>query len=483
MSNRIIFLLLCLCFALIQCTKTVTVPAPEKPKKKQHPGAPNQLPSAFIISVDRLSGHEVSIKWTPSVDPDYDLVSYRIYLNDELKVADYIEHTYTFGNLQELSDYRIKIVAVDDRKGERSEELSVKTPKYWLKFLKKITYGDVWACGSMVKGNDGGYVITGKTTIYGVPRFFSLKVDTLGDVVWQQHYDEVLDDYSHMKIVATGDGYVVSATRHVFKINNRGELLWNNNVSPVGEASGCCVDDQGNVYVAGIQPAGGQSMGAVNKYDKNGNFLWNRPLTFTALGGDNLSDIIFTSDKQLVAFGHTLTGTYYDFLVAKLAPSTGKPIWSKSYPHNLSTLPIRIIETSDGNFVFTGTSMGVRLSPRLFVQMINKNGDYVWHFVKDEHWAFAKGVTEAKDKSLIVYGASIFSPYYLDFGLYKFDWSGKLLWQKKYEESSTALRNEGVIPTDDGGYFIASTKASRYGAGSVKTEVYLFKTDDQGNFE
>lgn len=441
-------------------------------------------PSKFSVSLVSVSGDSAKITWSGATDPESQQVLYAVYLNGQIQVSGYRDSTYTFKKLKELTDYAVKVVASDPQKNEVAESIKFSTLKYWLKFLKKINYGKLLNCGGLVKANDGGYIIAGKTRINSGEEFYAIKIDTLGNVVWQKSYGELIDDYDHMKLVRSIDGYLISTGKHIIKINNAGDLKWTIKPQFFDDVFGICTDDSGNVYAAGDEPApdgGGQVFGTISKYDTNGKLIWHQKYGMAAIA--IFYDLVFTSDKQLAVTGVVSGAIHWSFFVLKIDLATGYTSWIK----NLETTEGfngRIIETTKGDFAVSGFYMEPRVMPALMLQVVDKNGNLKWNFLgKNDHFGLIKGLVETHDNSIIVFGATIFSPYYQDFGLYKFDYTGKLKWQKTYFEDLTSIRNEGVIPTDDGGYLIAATKADRSSYSGIPTEIYIFKTDDEGNFD
>ncbi|AHF17390.1 outer membrane protein assembly factor BamB family protein [Niabella soli] len=464
---------------LFACSKKTDV-RPEEPSQKTEPNNP---PAQFAISLSAVAGDTAQIKWTKAVDPDGDLVGYTIYLNNEVKYSNYKDSVLTFKNLKELTEYQVKIVAADKKKNETIATFTFNTPKYWLRFLKKLTYGKIIICAGMVKANDGGgYVLSGLSRINGVEEFFAMKIDSLGNPVWQNYYGEVLEDYFHRKLVSYKNGYVMLGNHYIVKFDNDGNLLWQKKPESFGEVYGITVSDDGEVYVAGCSRwiSGVGVKGVLARLDKDGNEIWKSELNST--GADYLCDVAIGADKQLRVVGTYGLAPYPSYWLLKYNAETGRIIWSKVYASVGIPTPNRLIETSEGNIVFTGWLGLVRSMSGVVLKMADPNGNILWDFSSQDLWGWPRGVVQGHDNSLIVYGSTITGDYYQDFGLFQFDKKGNLLWQKKYYEDFAAIINDAVIPTDDGGYIIAATRGDRTSYSGTETQVYIFKTDDKGNF-
>jgi hypothetical protein len=66
--------------------------------------------------------------------------------------------------------------------------------------------------------------------------------------------------------------------------------------------------------------------------------------------------------------------------------------------------------------------------------------------------------------------------------MYKFDKAGNKLWEKLYPEFATYIFNKTVIPTNDGGYIINAQKSKAYNNYLETDQIYIFKTNDIGEF-
>ena len=85
------------------------------------------------------------------------------------------------------------------------------------------------------------------------------------------------------------------------------------------------------------------------------------------------------------------------------------------------------------------------------------------------------------DNGLIVAGGFQYQES-ADFALYKFDKNGNKLWGKLYGEPNAFLMNKSVIPTRDGGYFINCQKSKAYNISTETDQIYVIKTDPDGDF-
>lgn len=487
--------MLFLILTFLSCKKDDIIDNSSNPPPNNPP--PNNPPGQFNVTVTDLGWDTATINWTQAVDPDKDSVNYKIFLNDSLVVSNYKKLNFTFKNLKGLISYTTKIIAYDNKQKETSASLAFTTKKYWLKFLKKVEYGiisgySLQETGDMTKANDEGYIITGQSEPLNQPvKFFAFKIDTLGNKVWSKYYDYYAPTSTKINLINCNGGYLICGGEHLLKIDNDGNLLWHK--SGAGGA-GVSINSYGQIYTVGAVSSDSSENiveAIISKYDPNGNLLWNK--RFSPSIWDAFYDIKVVADDQLIVLGmmdgnNIKTDEYYsssgyfdhDYWVVKLT-GEGDLIWSKSYPDDGQAYPATIITTKEGNFVFTGCSIGPYAIPYFYLQMIDANGNSIWRDYNHANSMRAFSVAETNDNALVVVGGYRLTNSYSS-ALYKFDKSGNKLWEKLYNEFATYLINKTVIPTNDGGYIINSQKSKPYNSSLETDQIYIFKTDDKGEF-
>lgn len=484
--RRLFIILVTVVFAIISCKKT------NLPLNPPDPNINNNPPGQFTILLEASSWDTAKINWTKAIDPDNDSVSYKIYLNDTLKVQNFKELSYTFKNLNEITSYRVKVVAVDAKSKETAKEISFTTKKYWLKFLHKVEYGPITGysyqkTGQMVKANDGGYIIVGNSQLGDWPNgpinTFTIKIDSLGNKIWQKRYDFVGDLYEN-KIVNCNNGYIICGSLKLIKIDNNGDIVWQTSPNlPSESINGIAVSIDGSIYAVGLAPSGPPNnviIATLNKYDQNGNLIWAK--SFSRTSREEFHDIKIYSNNELIVLGST-NHPDADFWVVKFTMD-GAVTWEKTYHDLAYAFPQSIIKTSEGNYVFTGFSYNNSTGPYFYLQMIDLNGNNIWIYQVNDNRTRGYSVSETTNNSLIVTGGYQLNTSVVSAksALYKFDKNGNKLWEKLYGEFQTILMNKTVIPTADGGYLINSQKSKPYNNSGETDQIYIFKTDDNGEF-
>lgn len=471
-------------FFIISCKKNnIPVNLPD-------PNITNNPPGQFTILLETSSWDTAKINWTKAIDPDNDSVSYKIYINDTLKVQNFKELSYTFKSLNEITSYRVKVVAVDTKSKETATEISFTTKKYWLKYLRKVEYGPVTGysyqeTGQMVKANDGGYIIVGASQLgdlnSGPISLFTIKIDSLGNKIWEKRYNYSPGSFE-IKIVNINNGYIICRGGILMRIDNAGNLIWKKASNlPSESINGIAVSSDRSIYAVGLATANIPNvtvMATLNKYDENGNLLWAK--SFSRTIREEFYDVKIYSDNELIVLGAT-NEPDADFWVVKLSMD-GTIVWDKIYHDAGYAFPKSIIKTKEGDYVFTGFSGGAYAITYFYLQMIDANGNNKWTYYVNDNTTRAYDVKETNDNSLIVTGGYLLS-YSSQAALYKFDKNGSKLWEKLYPEFATYMFNKTVIPTGDGGYIINSQKSKAYNTSPETDQIYIFKTDDKGEFQ
>jgi hypothetical protein len=479
--SLLITIFICVC----SCKKSVAPPPPPPPP---NPTVENNPPGAFTVLLEAYNWDTAKIVWTEAIDPDRDSVLYKVYINDTLKAESVETREYTFKDLRELTSYDVKVIALDNKAKQSSSTVSFQTKKYWLQFLRRIDYGNVSSyslqkTGQMVKANDGGYVLVGDSQIgdwpYGEINMFTMKIDSLGNKIWQKRYPYNSGNSDLIKLINYDNGYLLLGDENLIRVDNNGDILWRQTTSLTLEImEGVSAGSDGSIYTVGYAQdttRAGYVWATLGKYDPDGNILWKK--TFSRTTREELKIIKVFSDNEIMALGGTNEPTA-DFWLLKLN-SEGDIAWEKTYNDPGYAFPRDLIKTKEGNYVFTGFS--VYWADNFYLQMVNANGDNMWTYLVSDDYARGYGIAETNDNELVVTGTYILSGSSQS-TLYKFDKNGKKRWQSLYGEMGAFLVNKSVFATTDGGYFTNAQEVKGYHPAGETDQIYLYKTNDKGEF-
>ena len=307
------------------------------------------------------------------------------------------------------------------------------------------TYGGTASenCFSLLKTNDGGYVMIGHTYSFGAgdADVWLVKTDQYGSLEWDKTFGTI--DYEDSQdIITTNDGgYLIVGRSTTFgagdsdlwliKTNSLGNMQWNKTIGGIGydKAWRIIKTSDGNYAFAGITNSfgAGENDYWLLKTDYQGNVMWNT--TIGGIGDDRARCLINTLDG-----GFLLTG------------------WSNSY--GAGGLDIWLVKTDAfGNHQWNSTYGGIEVERSTSLISTNDGG----YIIAGSTASFGEGET--------------------DIYIVKTDLQGNMQWNKTYGGPAGESASK-IINTNDGGYGIA---CHTYSFGLGENDIWFIKTDQNGN--
>lgn len=345
---------------------------------------------------------------------------------------------------------------------------------------------------------DGNYLVLASTTSSGAGgQDISLtKTNANGEILWSKTYGGSSDEYPGMVIPTNDGGLAIVGTTYSFGSGDKdiyvirtdaaGNLQWSKvyggNYTERGFVIRQLLD--GNFIVGGSE----QSNGA-GQYDvfimkiniSNGNVIWSKNI-----GGslsDTLTDIVLLDGDELLVSGSTssTSGSDYDFYVARLNAS-GNLIWHKQIRTDEQEHLFGIFPTTDGGYLCFGHIFLTTWD--ILAVKLNSAGNIVWANRYD-----AGGSDYVNDAIQTTDGNYVTSCFTTSAGnggndilLVKFEPDGNVIWAKTYggtgDENDPFMPGSMVQQTADNGFLIGA-QTNSFGSGGM--DIYLIKTDDNGN--
>ena len=262
------------------------------------------------------------------------------------------------------------------------------------------------------------------------------------DVEWISTFGGTEPDYCSSFIQTSDGGYIITGGSHSFDPNSMD--LW------------------------------------VIKLDSNGYFEWEN--SFGDWNMDRGYDIIQNNDGYIICGSTASYGAgSFDAWVIKI-DNSGNEIWSQTYGGIEADFAHSIIETSEGNFIFFGSSASYGAgSNDVWLVKLDSTGNMLW-----EQTFGGNGTDETFSGQQTSDGGYIMAGYTNSFGagqldvyLIKTDLNGNLEWSQTFG----GVGNDetfSVCETDDNGFIIAGSTQS-FGLGSY--DYWVIKTDNSGNIE
>ncbi len=354
---------------------------------------------------------------------------------------------------------------------------------------------------SLIQTSDGGYVVTGNTTSYGIgDDAWVLKFDASGAEEWTRTYGGT-ESISGIGIAQTADGgYILSAT-DLDEIDTAAgglwlvKLEWNGIVSWNKMFAGSLGDE-----VAGpvIQTSdGGYAVtGTTGSYGATGSNLW--LIKTNSSGGVNACPSTLCTAVSITTAGQTLSESNQSVTEADQSLSESDQSLTESDQTSSTVNDYQaghmsygvtlggtgadagrsIIQTSNGGFAMTGeTALGAG-STDLWISAFDALGA--------EQWTKTLGSTgsetsydliETSDGGYAVTGGTSLGTGSNDIWISKFNSSGVEQWTKTLNNGASAnVEAYAIIQTSDSGY--AVTGRNSLGLGIY--DLWLAKFDSSG---
>ncbi len=193
------------------------------------------------------------------------------------------------------------------------------------------------------------------------------------------------------------------------------------------------------------------------------------------------------SVKEISTGGYILGGVtksfgagLNDFYIINI-DTEGNVIWEKTYGGSKDDWCLDIDATTDGGFIAVGYTESFGSGKRdMYIVRLDSNGDSLWARVIGgiEH-DFAESVDQTDDGGFVVLGTtSSAGAGYQDMYLVKLSVEGEVEWSRTFGGIWSEF-GKSVTVTNDGGFILAGSD----GSFGVQGDVYIIKTDTEGNEE
>jgi hypothetical protein len=344
------------------------------------------------------------------------------------------------------------------------------------------------AARSVQRTSDGGYIVAGWTHSFFGGIYYDIlliKTDANGDVQWAKTYGGTDNDLVYSVQQTSDGGYILAGGTTSFgvgggdifliKTDAFGNVQWAKTYGGPGYDEAFSVQETsgGGYIVAGITNSFGAGFDILLiKTDANGNVQWAK--TYGGTDNDLVYSVQQTSDGgYILAGGTTSFGAGGNDVFLIKTDAFGNVQWAKTYGEEDDDVAYSVQQTSDGGYIVAGTtrSFGVGWDD-IFLIKTNASGNIVWtKTYGGTGWDEAFSVQQTSDGGYIVAGTTSSFGGGNNAFLVKTNAFGNLQWAKTYGGINDD-RAYSVRQTPDGGYIVA---------GWTYPRVLLIKTDANGD--
>lgn len=278
--------------------------------------------SGDYIVVGATSSYELAtnIRWDPTAHP-YIVWDYNFYLI-KVNLSGYSYWTKVYGT-DSTFDWGTSIVSASDGfvlAGYQRDSSDVDNADFFV--VKTSSDGDlIWQnpygtpnndrAYSITLSSDGGFVVGGFTeeSQSGVASPYIIKINSDGDLIWDNIYGNAGLDEKLFSIIETSDGGFVAtgisrqllsteSSLYAIKISSSGAVVWENTYPQSKLSEGRCVieNNDGSLVICGANSQTGNIN--ITKLEADGHFIWSQNSIVPGTG----------MDLALIEGGYALTG-------------------------------------------------------------------------------------------------------------------------------------------------------------------------------
>ena len=456
-----------------------------------------------------LSGDVTIIK----ADDESDITYYALYWGSDATTKLFLIQTYltTGSNLThpfasdtaipEGATYLLVFTGNDIGEMETAVSTIIVDALSWAKSFDSA--GNLDKAYSVQQTTDQGYIVAGNTWWSMYPDGWIMKLDSTGDVSWQKKFGVSgiyqNDEIKTIQQTASG-GYIAAGYTGlngdkdfwVLKLDSTGEVIWqntyggkisDNNINDaIFETAQSIMqtdDDQdGNAddgfIVAGYtydfpssQFADYEKMWLI-KINAEGGITWQKSYGGTvAIDNDRAYSVQQTSDGGYILAGQTGVSNR-NIWVLKL-DSYGNITWQKSYGGSSNDYAFSIKQTAEGGYIVAGTTFSFGAGNYdIWVLRLDAVGNVTWEKTfggSESDWGKSIRQTDDDadgnaDDGFIVAGYTVsFGAGSADIWVLKLNTNGDIAWQNTYGGTGDDY-SDSIFQTADGGYIIAGTTNS-----------------------
>ncbi|MFX1441976.1 MAG: SBBP repeat-containing protein [Promethearchaeota archaeon] len=302
-----------------------------------------------------------------------------------------------------------------------------------------------------------------------------------GGLDYERANDITIDKFGNLYITGYTYSFGISPySMFIIKYNAKGMKLWNYTWGTPYKTRGNAIiaDNESHFYVTGVinnTITGSDNMFLV-KFDSNGNELWN--FTWGGSNDDEGNDIVIDGDGYIYVCG--ITDTFGGNFIAKFDKDKTS-IWNATWNFPDQEYAECIAIDKDNNIYVAGVLENSTTSYQdLMLVKYSSSNKQLWNFTRwrsnADEWI--DGIAVDQDSNVYITGF-IEGPSDDDLALYKYNHTGKELWQYSWDGGDWDDVGRDITLDKKGNLYIAGTSYSY----AKEDEVLLLKYDCNGRIK
>jgi hypothetical protein len=269
----------------------------------------------------------------------------------------------------------------------------------------------------------------------------------------------------------------------ILKISKSGEKVWRNDFIAGNMSSGSALVEieNGDLFVCGETSRNWDTSRSdilLVKTNSEGDTIWTK--TYGGQEKEYGKNIIVTSDGNILIAGKTESfgaGSFGDIYLIKVNYN-GDTIWSKVYADPDQEVPFNLIETTNGEYLVTGTNEDNSNPRGLYLLKVNSEGGKLWDkTIGAGLWKWGYSTIELLNGDLLTCGQHT-SGGYSQVLLLKTDNQGNTIWEKEYGEDNLSEKGNSIKENLDGTFTITG---SSYDVNTMQDDIIILKINQAGN--
>lgn len=361
------------------------------------------------------------------------------------------------------------------------------------------TYGGSSAEGgrSVEVTADGGFIIAGYTYSFGHGQSdaYLVKTDQAGELLWAQSYGGPAWEYANDAAQTADGGYILAGYTtsfgvggkdfYVVKTDPGGEVQWERTFGGPGLdiAQDVVAARDGSYLVVGYTEsfgAGENDIYAV-RLDAQGELVWEN--TYGTTGPEMGKAAVETEDGNFLLVGSSCFQAPNNDVYLVMISLEGNQLWTNTYGNSDRIEAFDrgqdVYPTSDGGFIVVGLSNASDFtSPDymdFYITKVDRNGNQVWssNLGRSNSYDYGNGIVEAPDGTYIAAGTAQSASGNNDIYLIQVDQEGQLVWKEAFGRKGADWGSDIALTPE--GDLVVVGYTTTYGAGSY--DIWLIKID------